>query len=62
MHTRRKEEELQVRENANTSEVAGTEVLLVIVSVMRGRLAVQVLAIMTVREGREKRKGRGSID
>jgi len=62
MHTRRKEEELQVRENANISGVAGTGALLVIVSAMRGLLAVRVLAIMTVREGREKRKERDYID
>ena len=62
MHTRLKEEGLQVRENVNISEVAGTEALLVIVSAMRGLLAVRVLAIMTVRGGREKRNGSDSID
>lgn len=60
--TRRKEEELQVSENVSISGVVvGTGVLLDIVNVMSAPLAEQVLAIMTERGGRGKKRGRDNI-
>ena len=60
--TRQKEEELQVSENVSISEVVvGTGVRLDIVNAMSAPLAEQVLAIMTEREEREKKRERDNI-
>jgi len=57
--TRQKEEELQVSENVSIfGVVVGIGVLLDIVNAMSAPLAEQVLAIMTEREEREKKRER----